>query len=145
MTVVDSPEARDIAPDEIDLDLVHWHWMPDRQQALQFTAQGWALVEALAQFGAYVKPQHVVAHMLGQVINAMVDQDRNTGPRSLQAQWRLQGHGLTASVTFAVDELKTVAETCDMELGELQIAIQASVEMSLLKLYAEHSGKQRLH
>jgi hypothetical protein len=145
MTVVDSPEAPGITPDELDIDLVHWHWMPDRQQALQFTAQGWALVEALAQFGEYLRPQHLVAHMLGQVINAMVDEDRNARPKSLEAQWRIQDSGLTASVTFEVDALKTVAETCDMELGELQIAIQASVEMSLLKLYAEHSGTQRLH
>jgi len=145
MTVVDYPEAQDITPDEFDVDLVHWHRMPDRQQALQFTAQGWALVEALAQFGEYVKPQHLVAHMLGQVINAMVAEDQNTGPQSLQAEWRIQDCGLSASVTFEVDALKTVAETCAMELGELQIAIQASVEMSLLTLYAEHSGKQRLH
>jgi hypothetical protein len=75
----------------------------------------------------------------------MVDEDRNARPKSLEAQWRIQDSGLTASVTFEVDALKTVAETCDMELGELQIAIQASVEMSLLKLYAEHSGTQRLH
>jgi hypothetical protein len=61
MTVVDSPEAPGITPDELDIDLVHWHWMPDRQQALQFTAQGWALVEALAQFGEYLRPQHRVS------------------------------------------------------------------------------------
>ena len=139
------PEAQAITPDEIDVDLVHWHRMPDRQQALQFTAQGWALVEALAQLGEYVKPQHLVAHMLGQVINAMVEEDQNTGRRSLQAQWRIQHRGLTASVTFELDALKTVAETCAMEVGELQIAIQASVEMSLLTLYAEHSRKERLH
>jgi hypothetical protein len=60
MTVVDYPEAQDITPNEFDVDLVHWHRMPDRQQALQFSAQGWALFEALAQFGEYVKPQHLV-------------------------------------------------------------------------------------
>jgi hypothetical protein len=145
MTLVDFPRAPHVTPDELEVDLVHWHRLPDRQQALHFTAQGWALVEALAQFGEYVQPQDLVAHMLGQVINAMVDDERGSGPQSLQVQWRIKDCGLTASVTFELDALKTVAATCDMGLGELQIAIQASVEVSLLELYAEHSGGQRLH
>jgi hypothetical protein len=145
MTALDSVEALDAALDAVDADLVRWQRQPDRKQALQFTAQGWALVEALAQFGDYGQPQHLAADILGQVLDALVDEDSQSRPGSLQVQWRLHDQGLTASVAFEVDALKTVAATCDMELGELQVAIQASTELSLLKLYAEQSAKQRLH
>jgi len=145
MTIVHASEAPGITPEDLDVDLVHWQRMPDREQALQFTPQGWALAEALAQFGAYQEPRHFIAHMLGEIINAVVDEDRSPDHASLRAECRIQTHGLTASVTFEMEMLESVAQTCGMELGELQIAIQASAQVALLRLYAEHSRRRRLH
>jgi hypothetical protein len=43
------------------------------------------------------------------------------------------------------DALKAVAGVLTMELGELQSAIQSSLELALLELYNKHKDKQLLH
>lgn len=53
--------------------------------------------------------------------------------------------GLTATVAFQTDALKALSAVCDMEIGELQSAIQASLEVALLEMYNEHKDKQQLH
>ena len=134
-----------MATQPIDPDLVHWLALPERKQALEFTAQGWALVEVCAVLAEYPKPQDLIVHMLGQLINAFIDTDTKTPGGELRVEWRMPEDGLTATAAFETDALKAVAGVCDMDLGELQTAIQSSLELALLKLYEEHDDKQRLH
>jgi hypothetical protein len=128
-----------------DPDLVHWRSLPEGKQALEFTAQGWAIVEVCAALGEFQRPQDLIAHMLGQIINGFVETDTKSTGGELQAEWSMQEDGLTATVAFGTDALKAVSGVLDMDLGELQSALQASLELSLLELYNEHSDKQRLH
>jgi hypothetical protein len=128
-----------------DPDLVDWLALPERKQALGFTAQGWAVVEVCAVLTEYPKPQDLVVHMLGQLINEFVEIDTKTPGGELRVDWRMPEDGLTATAAFETDALKVVAGVCDMDLGELQTAIQSSLELALLKLYDEHNDKQRLH
>jgi hypothetical protein len=83
--------------------------------------------------------------MLGQIINGFVEHDTNRSGGELQVAWSMPANGLTATVSFETEALKGVAAACDMELGELQSAIQSSLELSLLELYKEHNDAQRLH
>lgn len=128
-----------------DPDLVHWLALPGRKQALEFTAQGWALVEVCAVLAEYPQPQDLIVHMLGQLISGLVETDTKTSGGELRVEWRMPEDGLTGTAAFEIDALKAVAGVCDMDLGELQTAIQSSLELSLLKLYNEHNDKQRLH
>jgi hypothetical protein len=127
----------------LDLDLVHWRSLPERKQALEFTAQGWALAEACALHYKR-KPQAFVVHMLGEIISGIVDDTRQSGPE-LNIEWQRPTDGLTASIAFQTRPLTELAGICDMELGELQSAIQNSFEGFLLELYNQFSNKQRLH
>jgi hypothetical protein len=133
------------ANETIDPGLVRWTSLPEHKQALAFTAQGWAMVEVCAVIGEFQKPQQLIGQMLGQIINGFVEHDTNRSGGELQVSWRMPENGLTATVSFETEALKGVAAACDMELGELQSAIQSSLELSLLELYKEHNDAQRLH
>jgi hypothetical protein len=127
----------------VEPDLVHWRALPERKQALEFTAQGWALAEACTLIGEYEKPQALVVFMLSQIISGLVEGDPKNGPE-LNVDWQVK-EGLTASIAFHTDALKALATVCDMEIGELQSAVQSSLELALLEMYDEHKGKQQLH
>jgi hypothetical protein len=133
------------ANDTTDPDLVRWTALPEHKQALAFTAQGWAIVEVCAALGEFQKPQELIGRMLGQIINGFLEHDTNASGGELQVSWSMPGNGLTATVAFETGALKGVAAACDMEVGELQSAIQSSLELSLLELYKEHNDAQRLH
>lgn len=126
-----------------DPDLVHWRSLPERRQALEFTAQGWALAEACALLGEYEKPQALIVYMLSHIISGLVEEGANGGPE-LNIEWQVKD-GLTATVAFQTDALKALSGVCNMEVGEMQSAIQASLELSLLETYDEHKDKQQLH
>jgi hypothetical protein len=128
-----------------DPDLLHWVTLAERTQALRFTAQGWALAEACALLGEYGKPQEMIVEMLGAIINGFVEEGTKSARGELQAEWRLPENGLTATVAFGTDALKAVSGVCDMDLSELQSAIQSSVELTLLDLYNKHKDKRQLH
>jgi hypothetical protein len=128
-----------------DPGLVRWTALPEGKQALAFTAQGWAIVEVCAVLGEFRKPQELIGRMLGQIINGFVEHDTNASGGELQVSWRMPENGLKATVAFEMGALKGVAAACDMEVGELQSAIQSSLELSLLELYKEHNDAQRLH
>ncbi|MPZ46545.1 MAG: hypothetical protein GEV05_24785 [Betaproteobacteria bacterium] len=124
---------------------MHWLPLPERKQALEFTAHGWAVVEVCAGIAEYRKPQDLIVHMLGQIINGFIERDIKTSGGELRVEWRVPEDGLTGTATFAIDALKVAAAACDMDLGELQTAIQSSLELSLLKLYDEHNDRKKLH
>jgi hypothetical protein len=128
-----------------DPDLVHWLPVPDRKQALEFTAQGWALAEACALLGEYESPQALIVRMLGQIISGFVDGSAKKAGPDLAVEWQMPKDRLTATVAFEIDALKELSGICDMELGELQSAIQSSLELSLLKIYNQHKDQQHLH
>lgn len=126
-----------------DPELLHWRALPERRQALEFTAQGWALAEACAMAGEFDRPQTLIVHMLGEIIGNLIEEDADKGP-SLDVEWQLN-HGLTATVAFRTDALKALSGVCRMEIGEMQSAIQSSLELALLDIYDEHKDKQQLH
>ena len=128
-----------------DPDLVHWLALPERKQALEFTAEGWALAEGCALLGDYEKPQELIAQLLGQIINGFVGESaRRAGP-DLAVEWQVSEDRLTAVVAFDIDALREVSGICDMELGEFQSAIQSSLELSLAEIYNQHKDKRQLH
>jgi len=126
-----------------DTDLIHWHMLPEHRQALEFTAQGWALVEVCALAGEFPLPQALVVSMLSEIISDFVEEDAKSGPE-LNVEWQMSDE-LTASIAFQTDALKALAVVCDMEIGELQNAIQSSFELALLDRYNKHKPKQQLH
>ena len=128
-----------------DPDLVHWLALPGRKQALEFTAQGWALAEACALLGEYENPQALIVQMLGQIISGIVDESAKKAGPDLAVEWQMAKDRLTATVAFKIDALKELCGICDMELGELQSAIQSSLELSLLEIYNQQKGNQQLH
>ena len=128
-----------------DPDLVHWTATAERKQALEFTAQGWAIVEVCAVIGEFDGPRELIGHMLGQIIEGFVDDKSAKFGGQLQAEWRVPADGLTAVVAFSTDALKALAGVVDMDLGELQSALQSSLELVLLEFYNEHKDKQQLH
>jgi hypothetical protein len=128
-----------------DPDLVHWLAVPDRKQALEFTAQGWAIAEACTSLGEYENPQALIVRMLGQIISGFVDESvKKVGP-DLAVEWQMSKDRLTATIAFEIEALNELSGICDMELSELQSAIQSSLELSLLKIYNQHKDKQQLH
>lgn len=126
-----------------DPELVHWRPLPERRQALEFTAQGWALAEACALLSAYEQPQMLIIDMLSQIINDLIEEDAKTGAK-LSVEWQVED-GLTASVAFQTDALRALSGVCNMQVGEMQSAIQSSLELSLLDTYNEHKENQQLH
>jgi hypothetical protein len=128
-----------------DPDLVHWTAAAEHKQALEFTAQGWAIVEVCAVLGEFERPRDLIGHMLGQIINGFVGDKSAKSGGELQAEWRIPEDGLTATVAFATDALKEVAGVLDMALGEFQSAVQSSLELALLEFYNKHKDKQQLH
>ena len=134
-----------MATQAADPDLAHWRSQPEGRQALEFTAQGWAMVEVCAALGEFRRPQDLIAQMLGQIINGFVDPGTKSLGGELQAEWSMQEDGLTATVAFGTDALKAVAGVVDMEFGELQSAIQSALELMLLELYNKSNDKRRLN
>jgi len=128
----------------IDAELLRWLTLPEKKLALQFTAHGWAIVEACAMVGDYAKPQSLVVKILGNIINNLVEEEAPMA-KELEVHWLVPADRLTATVAFETDALKMVSAVCDMELGELQSSIQGGLELSLLEFYAKHGHKQRLH
>jgi hypothetical protein len=128
-----------------DSDLVHWRTLPERKQALDFSEHGWALTEACALLGDFRQPEDMIALMLNEIINGFVEEGTKEPGPALQIHWQMPEDGLTATVTFQTDALKAAAAICGMELGELQSALQSSLEQSLLEFYDEHNNKRLLH
>jgi hypothetical protein len=128
-----------------DPGLVHWTSLPGRKQALEFSARGWAIAEVCAALGDFPTPQDLIGQMLGRIINGFIESGASPLGGELQVSWQIPEGGLTATAAFEIDALEAVAGVFDMELGELQSAIQSSLELSLLELYNEHNDKLRLH
>lgn len=125
-------------------ELMHWRSVAGRKQALAFTAEGWALAEACALLSKHGQPQTFLLSTLGRIIGDFVRGDVKDGPE-LTVEWESPDHGLTATMTFQTAALKALSAICDMEVGELQSAVQSSLETELLDMYDQHKDKQQLH
>jgi hypothetical protein len=79
------------------------------------------------------------------IVNGFADADSKSSGGELRAEWSLKEDRLSATVAFGGDALEAVAGVVGMDLGELQSAIQSSLELALLELYNEHTDKQRLN
>ena len=53
--------------------------------------------------------------------------------------------GCCHNYAFQTAALKALSAICDMEVGELQSAVQSSLETELLDMYDQHKDKQQLH
>jgi hypothetical protein len=127
-----------------DPDLVHWRSMRGRKQALEFTPHGWALAEACTQLGDYEMPHALIVSMLGKIIARLVEDDASYRSH-IDVEWHIAGDGLSAAVAFQADALRGLSGVCGMAPGELQSAIQATVEMLLLEMYETYKASQPLH
>jgi hypothetical protein len=127
-----------------DYHLVHWLHLPEQRLALEFTDQGWALVEACAYLGDINDPQDLVVFMLGRIINSCLDDVPESTPE-LPVQWQRPGDSAVATISFPADALEAVSGVCRLTLKELKSAIQESVEQSLLQVYSHHSTHRKLH
>lgn len=118
--------------------------MRGRKQALEFTPHGWAMAEACTRLGDYEMPHALIVSMLGKIIARLVEED-SSGRSELDVEWHIARDGLSAAVAFQADALKGLSGDCGMEPGELQSAIQATVEMLLLEMYETYKASKPLH
>jgi len=129
-------------PDSSDFEIGQWRTLADGRLGLEFSAQGWAMVEVCALLGEFPRPQDLIQQILTEVV-------RNVEEPSARLvstlEWRAPPDSGTALLVLPPGALEAISKESDMEVGELQVLIQSSIEMSVVHIYKEHGSKQRLH
>ena len=128
--------------DSSDFEIGQWRSLSDGRIGLEFSAQGWAMVEVCALLGEFPRPQDLIQHMLEEIFRN-VDQSSTRLVATLQ--WRAPPDSGTALLVLPPGVLEEISKESEMDVGELQTLIQSSIEMSLVHIYKEHGSKQRLH